>query len=134
MILLLLILDILLYNYTKYNSFFFLIALNLIKPKDYLKVIIVGLFLDLIILNQPFINTICLLIVFILNQKIFPIKNKTLFNFLVSSVFNFLTYILFISVYNQIFNFYSFIISLLIYLIFIILSYNYLKKYIKLVR
>lgn len=134
MILFLILLDILVYNYTSYKSFFFLISLNLIKPNDYLKVILIGFFLDFILLNQSFINTICLLLLFVLNKKIFPLKSKSFWNYLLSNLLNYLTFILILSIYNKSFNLYSFIISLIINVIFIIISYNYLKRRIKLVR
>ena len=130
----LVLLDVLIYNYTNYKSFFFIVSINLLKPEDYIKIILIGLFLDLIILNQFFINTISLLVLFMLNKKVIPLKNKSFYNYLISYIFNYLSYILILSVYNQNFNLSAFCISLVINLIFVILSYNLLKKGIKFVR
>lgn len=130
----LILLDILIYNYTNYKSFFFLVSVNLLKPNDYIKIALIGLFLDFIILNQFFINTISLLILFFLNKKVFPLKSRSFCYYLMSYIFNYLTYTLILSTYNQNFNLNTFSISLVINLIFVILSYNLFKKDIKFVR
>ena len=48
-----LLIDILIYNYTSLPSLFFILNLN---SRDYLKVLIVGLFLDLLVLHTLFLN------------------------------------------------------------------------------
>lgn len=134
MSLLFLILDILVYNFTEYNTFFFLISLNFYKGHDYTKVIILGLFIDLIILSTPLTNTIILLFLFLINKRVLELKNRSLTNFLCLNAFNLVIYNLILILINQNLNIFKFIISLIINFIFYILSYNLCKKRIKLAR
>lgn len=129
-----LFLDVLIYNYTSYNSFFFLLSLLTIDDKEYIKVIILGLLLDLIIFNLPYINTTILLLLFIINKKIIKIKDRSLKTFLYLILFDYFVYIFFLIMLNRNLNFTNFIISIIINIIFYVLSYNNLKKYIKLSR
>lgn len=130
----LLILDILIYNLTPYNSFFFLLSLFFLRKNDYLRVIILGLILDFIILDKFLINTVILLIIFTINKKIIPLKNRDLKTYLIFNIISYLFFVLCLAVINQKFNFSSFIESLIIQIIFILTSYKMLKKHIKLVR
>jgi len=129
-----LVLDILIYNFTDYNTFFFLISLNFYKEYDYIKVIILGLFIDLVILSKPLTNTIILFSLLLINKKIFKLKKRSLTNFICLNTFNFVIYNLILILLNQNLNISDFIISLVINFIFYILSYNFCKKYIKLAR
>ena len=134
MIIFLLVLDILIYNFTAYNSFFFLNLLPLSKRNDSFKILLLGLFLDFIILDKLFINTFFLLLLLFLNKKFFSVKTKNIIDFLLINNFNFIMYNLFLSIINCNFNILIFTQSLLINIIFAVLSYNILKKRIKLSR
>ena len=101
MIYLLLLLDILINNFTNYTSYFFIIYLYNKKFKFYL---LVGLILDLIILDTYFFTTIVLSLIFIIN-KLFNDLNKN--NFYVYVFINLFNYILFI-IFNNIIFFGSF--------------------------
>ena len=90
MIYLLIIIDILVNNFTKYTSLFFIIYLYNKKYKDYL---LVGLILDLLIFHT-FYNTLILSILFLLN-KIFKELNKdNFYNYIFICIFNYLIYII----------------------------------------
>ena len=129
----LLILDILIYNFTAYNSYFFLLSILFYRDKDYMKILFIGLILDLIILNKLFINTFILLLIFIINKRIFKLKNKNLKSYLLITNFNFLLYNILLSLIYS-FNLKVFSMSFIINIIFYLLSYNLVKKYIKLSR
>ena len=86
------ILDILIYKFTPYESFLFLISLTLFDKKDYFKVIMLGIFIDFVVLNTFFINTIILLILFIFDKSILKIKNKKIKSYMVVNTLNYLIY------------------------------------------
>jgi len=65
MIYLMITLDVIINNYTKYTSFFFIIYLY---NKSYKYFLLTGLILDLIIFNTFFINTLILSIMFMFNK------------------------------------------------------------------
>lgn len=134
MTILFLILDILIYNFTEFNTFFFLISLIYFDEKDYLKVIMLGLFIDLILLNTLFINTCILLLIFIFNKKVIKLKTRSLSNYFYINLCNLLLYNVFLILINQNLNINTFIISIVINSIFYLLSYNLCKKHIKLAR
>lgn len=128
-----LLLDILIYNLTRYNSYFFLISLLLYKGSDFIKIIFIGLVLDLIILNVPFINTLIISLLFLINKKIFKLKKRTLTDYLLLLNFNYVFYNVALSIlYSFILS--SFSLSYIINILFYILSYNLVKKRIKLSR
>ncbi len=128
-----LLLDILIYNFTSYNSYFFLIYICLYNKNEYIKVIFIGLLLDFILLNTQFINTLILLLVFIINKRFFKFKKKTLLSYLLVTNFNFVLYNLLLAIIYD-FNLTSFSNSFLINTLFVLLSYNLVKKHIKLSR
>ena len=134
MSIILLVLDILIYNFTSYNSFFFLISLNFFTNKDYLKVILLGLTIDLILLNTPFINTIILFLLFLINKKFIKLHNRSLIDYLYINLLNLGIYNLILIIINQNLNLMNFLISLIINILFYLLSYNLVKRYIKLAR
>jgi len=134
MIWLLLILDILIYNFTSYSSYFFIISICLCDKKDLYKLILIGLFLDLIVFDKLFINTLIIWIIFLINKKFFKLKEKTLISFLLINNFNFLLYNIFLAFLTVNFDVLNFFESLMINIIFYLLSYNLLKKHIKLSR
>jgi len=130
----LLFLDVLIYNYTNYNSFFFLVAINLYDQNDYIKILTLGLTLDLILLNQPFINTISLFLIFIINKRFIKIQTKNLNDYVYINLFNFLIYNSILIIINQNLDIYKFMISLIVNFLFYLLSYNLVQKNIKLSR
>ncbi len=124
----LLLLDILINNYTPYTSFFFILFLY---NKTYKYYLITGLFLDLVIFNTHFYNLIILTIMYFSN-KIMRELNKNNFGvFLFINTFN---YLLFIILSNLLtFNNIPYILvsigsNLVINLTFYILSFRLLKN------
>lgn len=129
----LILLDILIFNFTSYSTYFFLLLPIFYKKQEYIIIIFAGLFIDVILLNIPFLNTIILLILFFLNKKIIKLKKKTLMNFLLVANFNFAIYHLIMSFFYN-FNIINFAESFFLNFMFCLLSYNLLGKYIKLAR
>ena len=124
----LLLLDILINNYTPYTSFFFILFLY---NKTYKYYLITGLFLDLVIFNTLFYNLIILDTMYFSN-KIMRELNKNNFGvFLFINTFN---YLLFIILSNLLtFNNIPYILvsigsNLVINLTFYILSFRLLKN------
>ena len=128
MLLGLLLLDILINNYTSYTSFFFILFLY---NKTYKYYLLTGLFLDLIIFNTLFYNLIILTIMYFSN-KIMKELNKN--NFGVFVFINTFNYLLFIILSNLLtFNNIPYILvsigsNLVINLTFYILSFRLLKN------
>ena len=129
----LLILDVLIYNYTSYCSYFFLLIPLFCDQKDYFEIIIIGLIIDLILLKLPFLNTLILIVIFFLNKKIFKLKVRSLKNYLLISNLNFFIYHLVVSLIYG-FNIIKFSTFFTIYIAFCIFSYNLFRKNIKLAR
>ncbi len=124
MIYLLILLDIIITNYSPYTSLFFLIYLY---NKSYKYYLLVGLILDLIVFNTYLFNLIILSLMYIMNQ-IFNNLNKN--NFWVYSfflLFNFISYIILSNLFN-LNSIYHILLSigsnLLINLIFYLLAYH----------
>ena len=118
MILLLVLLDILINNYTKNSSYFFLIYLY---NKPYKYYLLTGIILDFIIFNTYFYNIIILSLMYVIN-KIFKDLNKNNFYvFIFFMIFNYITYIVLSNIflngmYNILVNIgFNLIINLLFY-------------------
>ena len=124
MIFLLLFLDVILYNFTSYLSYFFIIYIYNKKYKYYL---LTGLILDLIIFIKPLIVTLILSIIYLINYTFKTLNKNNVYNYIFINVFN---YILFIILSNIILmhNFSNIFLnignSLFINIIFIILTFN----------
>lgn len=90
MIFILIFIDILINNFTKYSSYFFLVGLY---NKTYKYYLITGIILDYIIFKTFFYNIFILSIMYILN-KIFKSLNKQhIYNFIFILLFNYILYI-----------------------------------------
>lgn len=124
MIYLLLLLDILVNNYTNYTSYFFIIYLY---KKSYKHYLLTGLILDLIIFKSLFTNTIILSLIYLFNKVFKELNEYNIYNYIFVNVFN---YISFIILSNIIFftNINNVLIilgsNLLINIIFYMLSYR----------
>lgn len=91
MVYLLLLLDILINNYTAYSSYFFIIYLYN-KPLKYF--ILTGLILDFVIFDTLFLNTFILIIMYFINN-VFSILNKNnIYNYVFVNIFNYLLFII----------------------------------------
>ena len=127
MIYILILLDIIITNYTKYHTFFFILYLY---NKSYKYYLITGLILDLIIFNSIF-NTIILSILYIINKSF---KNLNYQNILVYLFINLFNYIFYIVLSNLIYQnnigniLYTIGFNLIINMIFYILGRNNLIK------
>lgn len=124
MIFLLTFLDILINNYTRYTSFFFIIYLY---NKSYKCYLITALILDFIIFDTYFYNLIILSTIYLFN-KIFKSLNKNnFFNYVFINIFNFIIYIIIsnLFMYNSIENILISIGNyLIVNILFFILSYR----------
>ena len=107
-------LDTLIYNFTPFKSFFFLTNIN---NKSLVYNISVGLFIDLFIIHSPFLNTLFMIIFYLLHKYIMLMV--------------FIYYIVFASVYNFRWIFLNIFV---INSIFILISYIKNSKDIKLFR
>lgn len=121
-------LDTLIYNFTPFKSFFFLTNIN---NKSLVYNISVGLFIDLFIIHSTFLNTLFMIIFYLLHKYIklnyYNVINYYLFNMLMVFIY----YIVFASVYNFRWIFLNIFV---INSIFILISYIKNSKDIKLFR
>ncbi len=86
------LLDVLISNYTKYTSYFFLIYLYDKEYKDYL---LTGLILDLIVFNNMhFLNVFILSIIYVLNKLFKNLNKENIFSFIYYNLFNYIIYII----------------------------------------
>ena len=91
MIYLLILIDILINNYTKYTTYFFIVGLY---NKSFKYFLITGLILDLVIYNSFFINTIILIIIFILNKIFKGLNKRNIANYIFINLFNYILFII----------------------------------------
>ena len=96
MIYFLLIIDILINNYTKYTSFFFLIFLY---NKPYKYYLITALILDFLIFNTYFQNSIILSILYFINTSFNDLNKNNIYSFLFISLFNYIFYIILANIF-----------------------------------
>ena len=126
MILILILLDILINNYTNYSSYFFLIYLY---NKPYKYYLLTGIILDFIIFNTYFYNILILSIIYVIN-KIFKDLNKNHFYvFMFFMLFNYITYIILSNIFiNGMYNILINIgLNLIINLLFFALSFRVIR-------
>lgn len=124
MIYLLLLLDILINNYTSYTSYFFIIYLYNKPFKYYL---LTGLILDLIIFKSLFINTLILSLIYLLNKVFKDLNKSNIYNYIFINIFNYIAFIILSNImyFTNIDNILILLGSnLLINIIFYILSYR----------
>lgn len=130
MIYTLILLDILINNFTKYSSFFFIIYLY---NKSYKFFCLTGLILDFIIFDTFFYNTFILSVMFLLNKLLKDLNKNNFYNYVFITIYNYLLFIILsnLVVFNNLdYIFLSIGNNLLINFIFYILSfriYNNLK-------
>lgn len=123
-----LILDIFIYNYTKYKSYFFLVSLY---NKNIIYYIGMGLILDFIVFNTFLLNSIILLIIYFINNFFSRYNIKNIYIYLLNLLVD---YIVYISITNLVLNNALNIIlvnigkSLILNLLFYFLCFK-LKKY-----
>lgn len=127
MIYFLIFIDILLNNYSNFNTYFFIIYLYNKKYKYYL---LTGLILDLIIFKNIY-NIIILTIIYFLNKIFKDLNKNNIYNYLFINSFNYLVYIVLsnLLVFNNIKDILLSIgLNLIINLLFYLLSYNLYKN------
>lgn len=127
MIFLLILLDVLINNYTKYTSYFFIVYLY---NKPYKFYLLTALILDFIIFNTLFYNTIILTIMYFFNKIFKDLNKNNFYNFIFISIFNYIIFIILTSLIN--FQSISAILTnigmhLIINLLFYILSFRVVK-------
>ena len=126
MIFILLIIDILINNYSKYTSFFFLVYLY---HKPYKYYLLTALLLDLIIFNS-FYNIIILSIIYLLNKIFTNLNSQNIWVYLGINLFNYIVYIILSNLFmlnNIKVILFNIGFNLLLNIIFYLLMYN--KKY-----
>ncbi len=115
-------LDCIVYNYTKYSSFFFLANLN---KRSLIYNFTVAFMLDFVILKTYFINIFLILIFYFLRKKVFKLNYHIFLNYLGINM-------LFVLIYHLITSFiYSYLNLLKIGSIILINSIFYAICYIK---
>ncbi len=92
-----LILDILIYNFTPFKSFFFLLNIN---DKNILTNIVIGLIVDVFILHTWIIATAFIIVFYYLHKKI----NVNFYNFLNYYIFNITMILIFYLITNVIYR------------------------------
>lgn len=85
-----LILDIFIYNYTKYKSYFFLVSLY---KKNIIYYIGMGLILDFIVFNTFLLNSIILLIIYFINKFFSRYNIKNIYIYLLNLLVDYIVYI-----------------------------------------
>lgn len=126
MIYLLLILDIIINNYTLYTSYFFIVYLY---NKSYKYYLLTALILDFIIFHH-FYNIIILSLIYLLNKLFKDLNKQNIYIYLLINTFNYIVYII---LTNLIFHPSPFTIlikigkSLIINIIFYLLMFNIRK-------
>lgn len=121
-------LDTIIYNFTPYKSFFFLININ---KKSLVYNISVGLFIDLFITHTLPFNTIFMIIFYLLHK----FSNRNYYNVINYYLFNILTMFVYYLIASSIYNFKNIFLSMfVINSIFILISYIKDSKNIKLYR
>ena len=91
MIYFLILLDVIINNFTNFTSYFFLIYLY---KKDYKAYLLTGLILDLVIFSYFPLNTIILSIMYFLNCLFKNLNQKNFYNFVFITLFNYIIYII----------------------------------------
>ena len=128
MIFFLIILDVLINNYSNFTSFFFLIYLY---NKPYKYYVLTALILDLVIFNHPFYNLIFLSVIYLLNKVFTDLNKNNILNFIFINTFNLIVYII-LSNLSSYFSIPVILVnignSLFINLLFYMLSYNCYNK------
>lgn len=118
------IIDILIGNYTKYFTFFFLSNLN---NKSYIYNLSCAIFLDCLVLKTYCLNIIIISIFYIIHKWLFKKAYLTYFKYVICNlIFPVLYYLITSSIFSYI-NFKSFISVIIIHLIFY--SISYIKSY-----
>lgn len=123
-----LILDIFIYNYTKYKSYFFLVSLY---NKNIIYYVGMGLILDFVVFNTFLLNSIILLIIYFINKFFSRYNIKNIYIYLLNLLVD---YIVYISITNLVLNNALNVIlvnigkSLILNLLFYFLCFK-LKKY-----
>lgn len=126
MIYILLILDIIINNYTRYTSYFFIVYLY---NKPYKYYLLTALILDFIIFHH-FYNLIILSLIYLLNKLFKDLNKQNIYIYLLINTFNYIVYII---LTNLIFQHSMFAIlikigkSLIINLVFYLLMFNIRK-------
>lgn len=97
-----LLLDILIYNFTKYNTY--LILLNFVTLKNKKTILFLALFLDCIVFHTWYKNLIVFLILLLFNEYIYNFNTKQIVSYLAVSILNYVLFLLLSNIINGNFN------------------------------
>ena len=122
--------DILIYNLTKFKSYFFLINLS---NKDLLTNMTIALIIDLFIMHSFFINTLIVITLYFIRKYLLKINLHNFLTFLFYNLFNLGIYFLIMHICFKGFYFKDLINVIIVNLIFIIISYKNQDKNINLI-
>lgn len=126
MIYILFLLDIILYNFTSYTTYFFIIYLY---NKPYKYYLLCGLILDLVIFETKFLNLIILTMIYLLNKLFNDLNKHHFYSFIFINLFNYLAFVILSNILFTNFStiFYKIGINLFVNLLFYALSYRIFK-------
>lgn len=117
-------------------TYFILLNMVMLAKEDVAKIILLGLILDLLIFNTYFLNTLILVIIFLIYKNLKIIKIN-IFNYLLSLSLVYFMYVIILGLANHYSLIYIFNFGLKNYgfnLIFYALCYKIIQKHIKLSR
>ncbi len=124
------LIDILLYNFTPYHSFLFLLNIN---NKTCIHLLAIGLFLDFLVINTYGFITLFLLLNFLLKKIVLKVNMP---NILIYYFYNLFILLVFFLLSNFLFGAIDIMVlgkAIILNSIFILLSYKISPPYIKLI-
>lgn len=124
------LIDILLYNFTPYHPFLFLLNIN---NKTFIHLLAIGLFLDILVLHTYGFITLFLVLNFLFKKYILKVNMQ---NILIYYLYNLVILFIFFVLSNFIFGYIDLTIlgkTLVLNSIFILLSYKISPPFIKLI-
>ena len=126
MIYILFLLDIILYNFTSYTTYFFIIYLY---NKPYKYYLLCGLILDLVIFETKFLNLISLTMIYLLHKLFNDLNKHHFYHYVYIHLFNYLAFVILSNILFTNFStiFYKIGINLFVNLLFYALSYRIFK-------
>jgi hypothetical protein len=91
-------LDIIVYNFTAYNTYF--ILLNLLNQKNNSKMIFIGIILDFIVLKTYYKNLLVIILLILINKYLLNFNKKNIVNFLLINIINYSLFIILSNLIN----------------------------------
>lgn len=122
--------DILIYNFTDFNTYLFL--LNFINYKNIYKLCWIAIFLDFIIFHTIYKNILIILFMILINKYLLKVNKKNLLTYIVTNILNYSFFIILVNIINKNLDFQSislFIVNdLMINFILWLIIYKYINE------